>query len=143
MSQAVKWRWYEDRDREAADAMHRQLEQKLGQAMDRPNLMRRPVIAAVVGEVDGEVKYGMYLEAEAELCAMGTDAMSAAQLAEGQRLLTEAAKFYELRIVRCYVPETMLEPTKKGRWSAIERTLLKCGFTRENKRIQQFFMWLV
>lgn len=110
--------------------------------MDRPDPMSRPVIAAVVKEENGVITQGLYLEAEVEVCAMGTGVLAPAEMAEAVEMLTQVAKEYKIRIARSFVPTIMLPPDKRGRKPAMERLLKKVGFTRERGKIAQFFKWL-
>lgn len=142
----IAWRDYEPRDKEAVEKLHHQMEARVGRKMDLPDLDAQPVLIAQVGVVDGAVTYCVYAEAEIEVCAAGCAPLSAKQMAPAVKRLTEVAAGYNLRIARCFVPQSMLKPTKRGkkvRQSPLARTLKKLGFRREKKsRMTDWFKWL-
>lgn len=141
------WRWYNPTkypgDVEAVAALHRAMELRLGRKMDLPDLSREPIFAAVVREADGVVTHCLFLEAEAEACALGEEPLTArdAQQAVNEFLLPAANK-YGLRIVRAFVPAKLLLG-KKQRPGPVPRLLNKLGFTKEDYSMVQFFRWLV
>lgn len=139
------WRDYEPTDKEAVEKLHHQMEARLGRQMDLPDLDAQPVLIAQVGLVDGVVTYCVYAEAEIEVCAAGCAPLSAKQMAPAVKRLSEVAASYKLRIARCFVPQSMLKPTKRGknkRPSPLARTLKKLGLAREKQTMVQFFRWL-
>lgn len=150
MSRHVTWRLAEKKDIPALDAMHAEMERKVGRKMDRPDLMTEPVICTAVAEVDGVVVQGLYAEAELEVCACSPHVLAKREMVEGVKLLEQVAAKYGIRLVRCFVPENLVPgPSDSREWeekeyrpSAIERQLTKFGFTREKPGLQQFFRWL-
>lgn len=147
----VKWRLAVPEDQPALNAMHQELERKIGFRMDQPDMFTEPVLIAVVGEVEGVIVQGLYLEATAESCVMAPHVLAAKEMADGVAMLEACARNYKIRLVRCFVPECLV-PKKSDRrdWeekpyrpAALERLLLKLGFTREKQGYQQFFRWLV
>jgi len=138
----VVWDDYQPSDKEAVEKLHNEMCLKCGVIFDLPDLDKEPILIAQVGRVNGVVKFCTYLEAEVEVCVAGSSPLSAKQLAPAAKRMTDVAASYNLRIARAFVPESMLKPTKKMRWSAIERTLLRLGFRRENGAMVQFYKWL-
>jgi hypothetical protein len=147
----VKWRLAVPEDQPALDAMHKELEKKLGKKMDRPDPFMEPVLMAVVGELNGVIVQGFYLEAVGEACAMAPHVLAVKELQAGVDMLEACARSYQLRLIRCFVPDFMV-PQKSDRreWeekpyrpSALERMLTRIGFVREKPGYQQFFRWLV
>jgi hypothetical protein len=150
MSRHVIWRDAEERDLPALKEMHAEMERKIGKKMDCPNLLTEPVVHTVVAEVDGVIVQGLFAEAELEVCACAPHVLGAKEMEEGVRMLEATAAKYKIRVVRCFVPQQLV-PARSDRreWtdkpfrrSAIERMLLKLGFTREKPGFQQFFRWL-
>lgn len=150
MSRHVTWRLAEAKDIPALDAMHAEMERKVGRKMDRPDLLTEPVICTAVAEVNGVIVQGLFAEAEIEVCACSPHVLAVKEMLEGVALLEQAARKYKIRLVRCFVPENLV-PAKSDRreWeekqyrpSAIERQLKTFGFTREKPGLQQFFRWL-
>jgi hypothetical protein len=151
MSRHVKWRLAVAEDQPALDDMHQRMQKKLGKRMDRPDLFTEPVLITVVGEVNGVIVQGFFLEAVGEACAMAPHVLAVKELQEGVDMLEACARSYQLRLIRSFVPAFMV-PQKSDRreWeekpyrpSALERMLTKIGFTREKPGYQQFFRWLV
>lgn len=143
MSRHVAWRLAVPEDQLALDAMHKELEHKVGRRMDRPDLFMEPVLVCVVGEVEGKIVQGFYLEAEAESCACGISVLTSKEMADGVAMLEAVARTYKIRLVRCFVPQQLVpENPLASRPSAIQRVLEKFGFVRERPGYQQFFRWL-
>lgn len=117
------------------------MEKRVGQALDLPNLDQRPVIATVVGETDGVVTHGLFLEAEVEVCAIGANPLPAKELKGAVDLLMPVLRHYQIRIARAFVPTALIEG-KRGRLGAVGRILDKMGFTKETNAMQ-FFKWLI
>lgn len=145
----VEWRDYEPSDKEAVIQLHREMEARLGRKMDLPDLDLQPILIAQVGLVDGVVKYCVYLEAEVEACVAGCSPLSAKQLAPAVARLKAVADSYRIRIVRCFVPQSMLSSRPEREWvekpwrpTPLERTLKALGLKREDKSMAQFFRWL-
>lgn len=126
----------------ALDAMHAEMEKKIGHRLDRPDLFTEPVICAVVGEVNGVIVQGLYLEALAESCACGPSVLAVKEMLDGVAMLEAVARSYKIRLIRCFVPAQLAAPDLFGRPSAIERLLKKLHFVREGPGYQQFFRWL-
>lgn len=137
----IKWRWLEERDSATVATLHAAMERRIGKKLQLPNLMERPIIAAIIGETDGAVTHCLYLEAEAEVCAASPEPLSAKQMAGAMELLMPTLQHYKIQIVRAYVPEVVLSG-KRGRKGAVVRLLEAMGFTRENNSVAQFYRWI-
>lgn len=136
-----KWRWFEEKDREAVAAIHAQMENRIGRKLDLPDLLEEPVIVAVVCETDGVITDAIFAEAEAEICAASSTILSPEKLQGAIDLMTPVLKGYRLQIARAFVPTHLLQK-RKARPAAIERLLNAIGFTKENESVTQFFKWL-
>lgn len=137
----MKWRFYEERDKEAVETIHAQMENRVGRKLDLPDLFEEPVIVAVVLEIDGVVTDCIFAEAEAEVCATSSTVLSPEKLQGAIDLMMPVLKGYRLQIARAFVP-TRLLTQRKNRPAAIERLLNAIGFTKENESVTQFFKWL-
>lgn len=138
----ITWRWYEEKDKAAVQECYANLLKKIGKDWTLPDLMEEPVIAAVVGEIDGKVVTAIFAEAEVEVQIASSEILAANEIQGAMDLLLPIVKGYRLNIARCFVPSEMLTPTKNKRPAAIERMLKKLGFTKENETVTQFFKWL-
>lgn len=141
MGHEIKWRFYEARDEAAVLVLHAQMEKRIGCELDLPPLDQRPVIATVVGETNGVVTHGLFLEAEVEVCAIGANPLPAKEIRGAVELLMPILEHYKIRIARAFVPTSMVEG-KRGRRGAVGRILDKMGFTQEENAFQ-FFKWLI
>lgn len=142
-----KWRYYDPEkypgDVQAVADLHREQELRLGQKMDQPDIGVAPVIVSVVREVEGRVTHCIFLEAEAEACALGSEPLTSEEAQEAVRdFLLPVAKKYKLRIVRSFMPEGLVSG-KQGRLGPVARLLGKLGFTREDGHVVQFFKWII
>jgi len=139
----VKWDWYRDEDKGERLALHAALEQRVGRKFDCPDLMERPVLAAVVGRVGGKIEHVIFVEAEAEVQSGSPNVLTAADLAEPIAMLVPVLQSYKIRMTRAFVPTAMLKHGEHGRKAAIERTLNKIGFTKEKSSLlRQFYRWI-
>lgn len=140
----MSWRLYKESDQEAVLALHAKMEERIGRKMDLPDLLSEPVICAVVREEHGVIAHCIFLEAEVEACAIGEKPLSPMDLKEAvAQYLLPIAKHYKLRIVRAFVPATLLIGRRNGRPGPIPRILKKIGFKQENDTLVQFYRWLV
>lgn len=117
------------------------MEERLGRKMDLPELSERPVIATAVREIDGKITHGIFLEVEAEACAIGPNPLPAFEAKQAKNLLLPVLKYYDIRIVRSFVPSKMLVPRSRGRKAAIGKLLDAMDFT-EDQNMTQFFRWV-
>lgn len=133
------------RDEVAARRLHADLEAMAGRKLDRPDLLGKPVLITVLGETDGVVTHGFYLEAEIEACAMGAAPLASRELAAVINLfLLPVAQQYGIRIARCFVPSALIEGPRLGeRKRPLHRLLERMGFTLEQGKVSQFYRWLV
>src|SRR5579871_4268659 len=67
----MPWRVYTPADKPETDALHARMEARLGRDLDLPQLDERPVLISLVYEDKGVITHAVFLEAEAEVCAMG------------------------------------------------------------------------
>jgi hypothetical protein len=139
----VVWSWYCKEDEAERLLLHAELERRIGRRLECSELLEEPIIAAVVGRVDGVLRHVLFLEAEAELQSGAANVLAPAELAEPLHMLTAAAQFYRLRVVRSFVPAAMMWPAKGSRKPAIARIFEKLGFTQEDPELlTQFYKWL-
>jgi hypothetical protein len=143
----MAWRWYNPSrypgDREAVIALHQRMELRVGRPIDLPELSEEPVIAAVVNEVDGQIKHCIFLEAEVEACAVGEEPLPAELVRQAiDEYLMPQVQAYKIRIVRAFVPAMLIAGKRADRLGAVPRLLQKLGFTREDSSMVQFFRWL-
>lgn len=138
------WRPYNpDTDAEGVLALHRSMEKRLGRKMDLPDLSTEPIVNAVVFEENGVLLHCMFIEAEIEACILSEKPLSSKRAnAAIEKFLLPAARSYKLRIVRAFVPNSVLLK-KNGKEGAVPRLLRKLGFTRETEAVAQFYRWLV
>lgn len=147
---SIQWRLYEPKDSEAVLELHAQLEERVGRKLPLPNLMSDPVLVALVGEIDGKVTHGVFLELEAEVCAIGPNAMAPSEMPEAVAYLESVLDRFKIRIVRAFVPRQMVATRNtavRGRIinkkPALKRLLEKLGFVQEDdSRISQFYRWI-
>ena len=64
------WRTYEAADKCAVDALHIEMQARLGQTFELPDLSKRPILVSLVYEKDGVITHAAALEAEAELMVL-------------------------------------------------------------------------
>lgn len=121
--------------------LHKQMEERVGRTMDLPELDQRPVIATAVREVNGKITHGIFVEVEAEACAIGSNPLPAFEAKQAENLLLPVLKYYDIRIVRSFVPSQMLAAGKRGRKAPIGRLLESMQFT-EDQNMTQFFRWM-
>ena len=143
----MSWRYYDPQkyptDKEQVEALHAQMEERIGRKFDLPALDADPVIVSVVRVVNGQITNCVFLEAEVEAQALGeTPIRSREMQAMVERFLMPEVRRYHIRLTRSFVPVNML-PGKKDRPGAVPRLLKKLGFTREGEQFAQFFWWLV
>jgi len=142
MPSKITWSFFREEDEAERRALHDELEKRAGRELDRPDLMREPVLAAVVGRVKGNIKHVIFIEAEAEVQASSANVLTPQELAVPVGMLMEVIQAYRLRVVRAFVPTQMLK-LRKGRKAAIARMLERIGFVQEDPTlISQFHMWL-
>lgn len=138
----ISWRLYEPRDEQAVKTLHARLETKVGRKLDLPDLMKEPVLAALVGETNGVVTHGIFLEAEAEVCVIGDNVLSPKSAREAETYLLSVLERFKIRIVRAFVPTEMVEPKDKKK-PALLRVLEGMGFRREESSlVSQFYRWV-
>lgn len=139
----VVWTWYDERDREERLLLHAELERRVGRTLECSELLEEPIIAAVVGRVDGVLKHVLFLEAEAELQSGAANVLAPKELEEPLAMLTAAAQHYRIRIVRAFVPPAMVDGRLGERMKPLERILRRIGFDKEEPSlITQFYMWI-
>jgi hypothetical protein len=107
MLESIHWRTYEARDREHILALHVQQEFALGQRMDLPDLMKRPVpiVLPMVAERDGEVLGAFYLEAIPEAVFITRDPLVSASALRLAPQIMANMKRCGFRMVRLHVPD--------------------------------------
>lgn len=139
------WRLYTEADAEQVARHHAEQEQAIGRKMDLPDLYDRPILVALVREIDGKITNVVYVEAEAEVCGLGQGAIPAEEWESVTESLAELLSARGIRIVRAFVPEKFLSVTKNGKRKAgpVSRLLKRAGFTRESESMVQFFRWLI
>jgi len=144
MSREFKWRFYDHkRDREAVLRLHHQMEERVGRKLDLPDLGKgRPVIATVVRECNGELTHGMFLEVEAEACVIGGKPLPRTEAKRAEELLLPVLKFYDIRIVRSFIPSKLLVPNQEGRPAPIGRLAKAMQFTDDSENMRHFFRWI-
>lgn len=138
----MSWRLYLPDDKAAVDALHVQLNARLGIEVDIPQLDERPVLISLVYEQKGVITNFVFLEAEAEIQAGGECSLPREEWDKAAKILQEVLDAYRLRIVRACVPQKALERKQSGKPSAIERILKHFGFVREQSdEMAQFYLW--
>jgi hypothetical protein len=133
------WRLYTKRDEAAVAALHAAMVERVGDKFELPTLDERPVLITLVNEVDGLITHAVFLEAQAELCAMGDGSLSKRDWKDAALKLAELCKVYDLKFVRAFVPNLALARANSTKPAAIERLLYYFGFVREDlSRITPF-----
>jgi hypothetical protein len=133
---------YKPSDKEAIEALHVRMEARTIEKLDLPQMDERPVVIALVYEKQGTITHAVFLEAEAEVCALGESALPAKEWDAAGETLLEVCRVYQLRAVRAFVPQEALTE-KRGKISPVERILKHFGFEREDsRRMTQFFRWV-
>lgn len=150
------WRLYTKDDAAAVNALHAALVERVGENFELPALDERPVLIGLVREDAGTITHAIFLEAQAELCAIGESAIPQNEWNDAERQLVEVCKLYDLHFVRAFIPAAALdvkEPKRRlirrlverlfnylrlkrrpKRQSPIERLLHHFGFVREDLR---------
>ena len=133
--------------------LHNEMENKIGHKLDLPNLLAEPVMVALVGETEGKISHGLFVEAVGDLCAIGSSPLSARQIRTGpveiggrkfdtaEQALLGVMSGYRLRQVRSFVPSVALEK-KDDRNSPIQRTLERMGMMEDDSSLKVFYRWL-
>lgn len=140
----MAWRLYTKRDEAAVAALHAAMIERVGEKFELPTLDERPVLITLVYEVEADgngkkITHAVFLEAQAELCAMGDDSLSKQDWKDAALKLAELCKVYDLKFVRAFVPNVAIERKKAEKPAAIERLLQHFGFVREDlSRITPF-----
>lgn len=133
------WRLYTKADEAAVAALHAAMVERVGEKFELPTLLERPVLITLVYEAAGKITHAVFLEAQAELCAMGDDSLSRRDWKDAALQLAELCKVYDLKFVRAFVPNVAIERKKSEKPAAIERLLHHFGFVREDlSRITPF-----
>lgn len=137
----MSWRPYTDADKPSVDALHIQMETRLGRTLDMPDLGKRPMLIGMVYDNDGVVTHAVALEAEAEVMALGETPLASKEWDYAATVLTQVCCAYRIRIVRSFIPSECLGVSPK--LSPIERMLKHFGFVREDhSKMVQFSKWL-
>lgn len=135
----MSWRLYTKLDEAAVARLHAAMIQRVGEKFELPTLNERPVLITLVHEVAGVITHAVFLEAQAEICAMGDDSLSRRDWKDAALKLAELCKVYDLKFVRAFVPNVAIERKKPEKPAAIERLLYHFGFVREDlSRITPF-----
>ena len=131
----INWRFYAPGDEAAVKAMHLQMEAKVGTPLDLPDMLDLPVLVSLVGETDGVITHGVFLELEAEVCAIGSNPLPPEQLREAEAYLLAVLDRRILEFMRLVKPMVRKVP-------ALRRVLEGMGFTREDSSLMtQFYRW--
>lgn len=140
----IRWRLYNpSTDLLAMAELHAEMEKKLGRSLELPTLDEKPVLCTVVGETDGKITHGLFIEATIECCAIGTTVLPAKELDKAiDDYLLPVAQFYKIRMARAWVPTAMLGGKLMDRKKPIQRTLERCGFELENGIFSCFSRWI-
>jgi hypothetical protein len=139
----MPWRLYTAADRQQVEALHLQMHERLGCSLDLPSLDERPVLISLVYEDHGMVTHAVFLEAEAEVCAVGKAPLARKEWEEAAKQLIEVCKVYDLRLVRAFVPQAAMNRKLGRRRSPIERILRFFGFDQETPdELTQFVRWI-
>ena len=130
MRDSIRWRLYEKRDREALLALHVEQEAALGQRMDLPDLMEKPVLLPMVGERDGEIRGCYYLEAVPECVFVSRDPVVSASALRSAPQVFEKMRQRGFRMIRMHVPGKA--------WLGAESEIIggimrRAGFSLENE----------
>jgi hypothetical protein len=140
----MAWRLYRKEDQAAVELLHEAMIKRVGEKFELPALDERPVLISLVHEKAGAITHAIFLEAQAELCAMGDSALGKEDWKDAALQLAELCKVYDLHFVRAFVPTVAVEPPHrkpdaKRRRAPIERLLHHFGFVREDlSRITPF-----
>lgn len=128
----MTWRLYQKQDESQVAALHAALQARVGEQFDLPALDERPVLISLVREDDGVIAHAIYLEAHAEVCAMGESPIPEQEWAQAEEQLVNICALYRIPIVRAFVPAAALETKRADKPSAIERLLHHFRFVRED-----------
>lgn len=104
LSESIRWRLYEKRDKDSILALHVQQEFSLGRKMDLPDLMEAPVLVPMVAERDGEVLGAFYLEAVPEAVFVARDPIVSASALRIAPQIMARMQARGFRMVRMHVP---------------------------------------
>ena len=128
------WRTYEAADKCAVDALHIEMQARLGQTFELPDLSKRPILVSLVYEKDGVITHAAALEAEAELMVLGNGPLPTNDFKEADRVLTG---------VRAFVPNSALQSKRQNKLAPVARILKRFGFRRESPdAITSFTRWM-
>lgn len=130
MRDSIHWRLYEQRDREALLALHVEQEAALGQFMDLPDLLDKPVLVPMVGERDGEIRGALYLEAVPECVFVARDPLVSASALRIAPQIFEKMRLRGFRMIRMHVPGKTWLGAEAG---IIGGIVQRAGFTLENE----------
>lgn len=138
------WSLYMPGDAAEVRSLHEAQEKLLGRTMDLPDLMERPVLLALVRRVDGQIDHVVYLEAEAEVCALGNTAIPDEEWDKVADAIIAFLVKRGIRIARAFVPEVLLDVERglKRRPSPLARVLKRVGLRRDSG-MAQYFRWLI
>lgn len=140
----ITWRKYvAETDLLDVVRLHGEMEAKLGSHVDLPTPDQRPVLITIVGETDGKITHGIFLEATVECCAIGTQVLPAKDLMNAiEQHLLPTARMYKIRMARAWVPKVMIDGKINERKKPLERILERCGFELENGLFACFTRWI-
>ena len=137
------WRTYEAADKCAVDALHIEMQARLGQTFELPDLSKRPILVSLVYEKDGVITHAAALEAEAELMVLGNGPLPTNDFKEADRVLTGVCSAYRIRMVRALVPNSALQSKRQNKLAPVARILKRFGFRRESPdAITSFTRWM-
>jgi len=144
MQSEANWDLYRPEDADAVRAHHEEQERRIGRKMDLPDLNEKPVLLALVRRVGNEISHVIYLEAEAEVCALGRGTIPEDEWDKLAAALTSFLMRRKIRIARAFIPETMLEVERgaKRRTSPLGKALKRVGLKRD-RGMAMFFRWLI
>jgi len=139
----MPWRVYTPADKPETDALHARMEARLGRDLDLPQLDERPVLISLVYEDKGVITHAVFLEAEAEVCAMGECSLPRSEWESAAQILQQVLDSYRIRIVRAFVVPEALERKNPKKPTALERILKHFGLQREDvNKLVPFSKWL-
>jgi hypothetical protein len=119
------------------------MEEKVGTKLDLPDLLSEPVLVALVGETDGVVTHGLFAEAEIEVCAIGSNPLPPSQMRDAEAYILSVCDRFKIRMVRAFVPTSLVPNENSRKPGALERILKNMGFTRESESlVTQFYRWV-
>lgn len=135
MKDSLKVVMIEPRHLGKIDQLHDEQQKALKCNVDRPLLLKEPVLLALGVEKDGELIGGGYFEATAEFCMFGNSAEATAAIAEMEPEIMDFLRGRGIRWVRCFVP-------KKKRLSGLAKMFAKLGFRDDTKKLSHFAKFL-